>query len=148
MHRSWIAVVLFVLSVPASAQVEVEIRGPSVTFAVAPALVLISPGIQVVPDHGEEIFFHDGHYWLRHDKRWFKSRHHRGDWKYVGHRHVPPGLAKIPPGHYRHYRHHRRPEQHYRRHDDHGGKHKSRGGESKGQGKGGGNKGSRKGGKG
>lgn len=68
---------------------------------VLPPLVVISPGVQVVPDQSEEVFFHDGYYWCRRDGRWWRSRHHREGWVMIEPRHVPPGLSRIPPGKYK-----------------------------------------------
>ena len=69
---------------------------------VLPRLVVIQPGIRVVPDVDAEVFFSDGYYWSRDDDgRWFRSRDHRGHWVYVQPRGVPPGLARIPPGQYK-----------------------------------------------
>jgi hypothetical protein len=68
-----------------------------------PQLVVVQPGIQVVPDQDVEVFFADGFYWTRNDGRWYRSRSHRGGWVYAD-RGVPPGLQRMPPGRYRHWR--------------------------------------------
>jgi hypothetical protein len=83
----------------ASAQVQV-----SISFdlpAVLPALVIIEPGIQVVPQVNEEVFFVDGSYWVRRDTRWYRSPDHRSGWVAVEQRAVPARLVKYPPGQYR-----------------------------------------------
>ena len=55
------AVVTVVLGVgvipgrPARAQVRVEIAVPTIQFEVAPPLVVVSPGVQVVPEYEEEV---------------------------------------------------------------------------------------------
>jgi hypothetical protein len=61
--------------------------------------------VQVVPDHDEEIFFHDGWYWHRTGGRWYRSRDHLGHWAIVEERVVPAPLARIPVGKYRHWKH-------------------------------------------
>ena len=73
--------------------------------AVLPRLVVVSPGVQVVPECREEVFFHDGWYWVRRDSYWYRSRDHRGGWVVVPGRQVPPRLVGLsPPGHYRNWK--------------------------------------------
>ena len=73
--------------------------------AVLPRLVVVSPGVQVVPECREEVFFHDGWYWVRRDNYWYRSRNHRGGWVVVPGRQVPPRLVGLPPpGHYRNWK--------------------------------------------
>lgn len=85
---------------PARAQVALDIR---IGFASPPPLVVVSPGIQVVPDYEEEIFFVDGWYWLRRDALWYRTRDHRGGWIVVPPRAVPASLVSLPPGRYKHW---------------------------------------------
>jgi hypothetical protein len=68
---------------------------------VLPQLVVVSPGVQVVPDCDQEVFFVDGVYWARHDNGWYRSRSHRGGWALVGPRYVPARLAGMPRGKYK-----------------------------------------------
>ena len=108
------------LAAPASAQVHVTVgvpspphptitvTAPSVTFVAPPPLVTVEPGIQVVADHDDEIFFHDSWYWLRRDGRWWRTHDHRGGWAVVEESYVPAPLIRVAPGHYRHYKHHGR----------------------------------------
>jgi hypothetical protein len=88
---------------------------------VLPQLVVISPGVQVVPEVRHEVFFVDGWYWARHDHGWYRSRHHRGGWVHVPGRGVPASLVKMKPGKYRNWKAPRprpAPEPaHYRDHD-------------------------------
>lgn len=86
---------------PARAQVAVDVR---IGFPTPPPLVVVRPGIQVVPDYDEEIFFTRGWYWLRRDERWYRTRDHRGGWVVVPRRVVPVALVREPPGHYKHWR--------------------------------------------
>ncbi len=83
----------------ASAQASVDVR-VNLPF-VLPRLVVVSPGIEVVPDVDYEVFHADGWYWVRQDGGWYRSRSHHGGWVAVPRQGVPPGLARIPPGHYR-----------------------------------------------
>jgi hypothetical protein len=84
---------------PAAAQVHVTLRLD--LPVVLPALVVIEPGIQVVPEVNEEVFFVDGFYWVRRDSHWYRSHDHRSGWVVVESRGVPERLVRIPPGHYR-----------------------------------------------
>ncbi len=97
------ALVGALLALPAGAQVQVTVTLPTLRFEAQPALVVVEPGIQVVPDYDEEVFFVSGWYWHRRGEHWFKAKDHRGGWVAVE-RGVPPGLARIPPGKYRHFR--------------------------------------------
>lgn len=88
----------------ALAQIHVDIALPSIRFEVAPPLVVVAPGVQVVEDYGEEVFFVDGWYWCRREGRWFRTRDHRGHWVVVETVQVPGTIVKIPPGRYRHHK--------------------------------------------
>ena len=89
----------FLVPGPAAAQVQVTLHLD--LPAVLPALVVIEPGLQVVPRVNEEVFFVDGYYWVHRDARWYRSHDHRRGWVVVDARGVPPRLVKLPPGHYR-----------------------------------------------
>ncbi len=93
---------LIALPAVARAQASVDIQfGLPV---VLPPLVVVSPGIQVVPGVQEEVFFVDGFYWVRRDRVWYRSRSHTGGWAIMPGRGVPPGLARIPPGRYKNWK--------------------------------------------
>jgi hypothetical protein len=116
------------LPAPASAQVTVSLRLD--LPVVLPALVVIEPGVQVVPQVNEEIFFVDGFYWVRRDTRWYRSHDHRSGWIVVDSPGVPARLVKYPPGHYRKW------DPSKEKADKHDGKHDSgQGKKNKGQGK-------------
>ncbi len=117
----------FLVPHPAAAQLSVTLRLD--LPVVLPALVVVEPGIQVVPGVNEEVFFVDGSYWVRRDTRWYRSHDHRSGWVAVESRGVPPRLVKIPPGHYRKW--HPREEQGKRDRGDH----EKHGKEKKGHGK-------------
>ena len=85
---------------PAPAQVGVQIQ---VNIPVNPPLVVVQPGIQVVENWDEEVFFTGGYYWVRRDGYWYRASSPRATWVYVEPHHVPPGLTRLPPGHYKHY---------------------------------------------
>ena len=88
----------------AQVNVQVQIGLPTIRFETAPVLVEVSPGVQVVPDYDQEVFFVDGWYWHRAGRTWYRTQDHRGGWIVVHQREVPRGLVRIPPGRYRHYR--------------------------------------------
>jgi hypothetical protein len=70
---------------------------------ILPPLVVIQPGVSVVSDLDQEVFFADGYYWARQDQSWYRSHDHRSNWARVEDRHVPPAIAHSPPGQYRRY---------------------------------------------
>jgi hypothetical protein len=70
---------------------------------VAPPLVVIQPGVQVVRDHDDEVFVHGGTYWTRRGDRWYRSRGPQAAFVFVDTRLVPEPLRRLPPGHYRRY---------------------------------------------
>ena len=102
------AIALFAAS-PALAQVRVEVAIPvtSITFQAPPPLVVVRPGVQVVEDSDDEVFFSNGFYWCRRDGHWFRTRTHNGGWVVVEGRHVPRAIFAEPPGRYRRWRHER-----------------------------------------
>jgi hypothetical protein len=71
---------------------------------VLPPLVVVSPGVQVVPDIDQEVFLVNGVYWTRQDGGWYRSRSHRGGWVYVPGKGVPARLATLEPGRYRRWK--------------------------------------------
>ena len=94
-----------VLAAPAFAQVEVSIQLPTITFNAPPPLVVIEPGVQVVEDNDEEVFFVNEYYWVRRGPRWYRTKDHRGGWVIVDGPGVPPSLVRVPEGKYRRYKH-------------------------------------------
>jgi hypothetical protein len=116
MKTTILALGLSVVAVPAFAQVHVSVGvpapprpvappAPSITFVAPPPLVTVEPGIQVVEDQADEVFFVDNYYWVRRDGHWWRSANHRGGWAYVDGPGVPGALVKVPNGHYRRYKH-------------------------------------------
>ena len=82
----------------------VEVGAPSVRFDAAPPLVEVSPGVRVVRDCDEEVFFHGGYYWHPGPRgAWFRTRSYRGGWEMAPRHAVPMALVRLPPGHYRHF---------------------------------------------
>ncbi len=92
------------IGLPAVAEAQVS-AGIHINLPVVlPPLVVVSPGVQVVPEFEEEVFFSDGFYWVRRDAGWYRSRSHRGGWVVIPVRSVPPRLVSLPPGQYRHWK--------------------------------------------
>jgi hypothetical protein len=86
-------------------QVQVRVTVPTVRFEVAPPMVEVQPGVLVVRDYNEEVFFVDGRYWMRgSDGRWYGANDYRGGWVTVEPRGVPPSIGRMPPGRYRHHK--------------------------------------------
>lgn len=97
---------LALLSAPAFAQVQIDVQValPTITFQAPPPLVVVQPGVQVVEDYDDEVFFVDNWYWVRRGDRWYRAKDHRGGWVVVENRAVPVTIVKLPPGHYRHWK--------------------------------------------
>ena len=45
-----------------------------------PTLVEISPGVWVIEDYDDPVFYADGFYWLYRGDTWFRSTIHSGGW--------------------------------------------------------------------
>ena len=97
-----LAALLAVSAVPARAQVGVRIE---LGLPVAPRLVVVQPGIQVVEGFHEEVFFHRGWYWCRRPDGWYRSRSPQARFEWIERRRVPGGLVGMPEGRYRNWRH-------------------------------------------
>lgn len=95
----------------------------SLTLPAVLPLVVIEPGVSVVRDFDDEVFFVDGYYWARQDRTWYRTRDHRGGWGRVDDRQVPVFIARSPPGRYRHYRgdDRQRSQSEHEKHEHHDG---------------------------
>ncbi len=94
------------LLLPAIAEAQIR-ASAGISFdlpVVLPQLVVVSPGVQVVPECDHEVFYTNGYYWVREDDVWYRSRSHRGGWVMAPARAVPVALVKVPPGHYKHWK--------------------------------------------
>lgn len=128
MRKLILALAVSVLPALASAQVGAS-ASASVSLhldlpVVLPALVVVTPGVQVVPEVEEEVFFVDGWYWVRQPSGWYRSRSHRSGWVLVPARAVPARLVAIPSGKYKRYK----PAKHHGDNGHHEGHHKGGGG--------------------
>jgi hypothetical protein len=78
--------------------------GCAATVAAGPApdLVYVSPGVQVIADYGEPIFYTDGFYWRYYGGVWYRSSYYTGGWVYAR---PPVAVLRIDrPYSYRYYR--------------------------------------------
>ncbi len=91
------------LLLPAAAQAQVNVR-IGVGLPAAPPLVVVQPGVQVVADFDEEVFFTGGWYWVRRDHRWYRARTPQASFVFVDARRVPRVLVRLQPGRYRRWR--------------------------------------------
>ncbi len=88
----------------AGAQVQVTVQLPIIRFEAPPPLVVVQPGIQVVEDYDDEVYFVDSWYWVRRDGHWFRARDHHGGWVVAERGRVPVTLVNLQPGKYRRYK--------------------------------------------
>jgi len=68
-----------------------------------PDLVEVSPGVQVVADYDDSVFYSDGYYWRYDGGGWYRSSNYAGGFVYWN---APPAavISINDPGRYRHYR--------------------------------------------
>lgn len=73
--------------------------------ATTPDLAYVAPGVHVIANYGEPIFYADGFYWWNYDGYWYRSTHYTGGWAYTPY---PPSvlLSIHDPYRYRYYRPH------------------------------------------
>jgi hypothetical protein len=90
------------LPAPARAQVPVQV-GIRVPVPPSPTLLFAAPGVQVVADWGEEVFYVSGGYWVRRDGAWYHASAARARFVVAEPGLVPPALVRLPPGHYRNW---------------------------------------------
>jgi hypothetical protein len=70
--------------------------------AYPPDLVYAAPGVQVIADYDEPIFFSDGFYWRFYGGAWYQSSYYTGGWVYAR---PPAAVLRInQPYAYAHYR--------------------------------------------
>jgi hypothetical protein len=84
----------------ASGQVTITLGLP----VVLPTLVVVQPGVSVIPNQDVEVFYSGGYYWTRRDAGWYRTHDHNGHWARVDDHQVPVLIARSPPGQYRHYK--------------------------------------------
>jgi hypothetical protein len=114
---------------PSAARAEVHVN-IQMGLPVAPPLVVVEPGVQVVENYQEEVFFVSGWYYVRRDGGWYRSRRPNAAFAWCEPRRVPVKLVRMPPGQYvRYHRHEEKRERKAwkemekaeRKHEKHGG---------------------------
>ncbi|HEX5060488.1 MAG TPA: hypothetical protein VFV99_14070 [Kofleriaceae bacterium] len=66
-------------------------------------LAYVAPGVSVIANYGEPIFYSDGAYWYNAYGGWYRSPYYTGGWKYV--QYPPYRISQIrAPLAYRYYR--------------------------------------------
>ena len=69
-----------------------------------PELVSVSPGVEVIADYDEPVFYTDNYYWRYNNGNWYRSNYYNSGWVYAS---PPRALVRIDrPYAYRHYRPH------------------------------------------
>jgi len=69
-----------------------------------PRLVYVSPGVQVVYDYHEPVFYSDGYYWRNDGYVWYRSSYHSHGWVRAD-AYVPAAIVRIDrPSYYVRYR--------------------------------------------
>ena len=72
-------------------------------YVATPDLVEVSPGVQVVADYDEPVFYTDGFYWRYNDGYWYRSNNYATGWYYY--ERPPEVVLRIDrPYAYAHYR--------------------------------------------
>jgi hypothetical protein len=71
--------------------------------AETPTLTYVEPGVQVVADYDQPVFYSGGAYWRWDSGRWYRSPYYNRGWSITGD--VPVQVRGIhEPWAYRHYR--------------------------------------------
>jgi hypothetical protein len=107
-----------ILLLPALAHAQVAIR---FGWVAPPPVVEVSPGVQVVEDSGDEVFFSGGHYYVEREGRWYWANDYHDHWVAVRPGRVPVFIRNHPRGQYLHWRraeHVRAEERHDERRDE------------------------------
>ncbi len=72
-------------------------------YVSSPDLVTVSPGVQVVADYDEPVFYTDGFYWRFYNGGWYRSNNYATGWFYIDQ--PPVAVLRIDRPHaYVHYR--------------------------------------------
>jgi hypothetical protein len=75
---------------------------PLSSEAYAPDLVYAAPGVQVIADYDQPIFYTDNVYWRYDGGTWYRSSSYDGGWQYAT---PPSALVRIDrPSRFAHYR--------------------------------------------
>jgi hypothetical protein len=97
----WIvALLLFLVPLPVSAQVQVNL---GINFSAPPPLVVVPEvqSVQYVPSAAENVFFYGGQYWAYSNAGWYYAGGYNGPWVLAAPQFVPQPLLIVPVTYYR-----------------------------------------------
>lgn len=108
MKRTCISACVFAVAASlAGCMATSEVEYAGAVRVTSPELVTISPGVQVIADADEPLFYSRGYYWLYRDGYWFRSDSYRGGFARIDLVYVPGELRVIDrPQLYVQYRRH------------------------------------------
>jgi hypothetical protein len=98
------------LALPLSASAQVAAHAAATASihldlpTILPPVVVVQPGVRVIPEIEQEVFLVQGAYWTRHDGGWYRAPNPRSGWVLAPGHVVPAALVKIPPGHYKNWK--------------------------------------------
>ncbi len=76
--------------------------GYSSGYYAEPDLAYVGPGVSVIADYNEPIFYSDGYYWRNYNNSWYRSGYYTGGWVSAA---APYAVVSIrTPGAYVRYR--------------------------------------------
>lgn len=70
----------------------VAYRGTATVNTYTPDMVYVSPGVSVIADYDEPVFYSDNYYWRYYDGAWYRSNYYTGGWVYAR---PPIAVARI-----------------------------------------------------
>lgn len=102
-----LAVAAGILAIPmvgfAQVNVTVGVPVPSFELQVGSPLVYVSPGVWVLPESEDEVFYNGGWYWARHGNHWYRTHGRQGGWVVIDDGYVPRPVVRMT-GRYRNWR--------------------------------------------
>lgn len=90
MHRFTLLVAVAVAALAAGCFGTVGYSAGVSSEGYGPDLVYAAPGVQVIADYDEPIFFADSLYWRFDGVRWYRSSYYTGGWVYA----TPPAVVR------------------------------------------------------
>jgi hypothetical protein len=95
-----VALLAFLVALPASAQVQVNL---GINFPAPPQMVVVSEvqSVQYVPTASANLFFYGGQYWVFQDGAWYYAGGYNGPWVVASPEYVPQPLLIVPVTYYR-----------------------------------------------
>lgn len=102
MYRLDLKTILLAAALATGCVGRVGYRATVWTDVYQPDLVYVAPGVQVIADYNEPIFYADNFYWRFYGGTWYRSSYYSGGWVYA----TPPAvvLRVERPHMYAHYR--------------------------------------------